>query len=163
MLVVADASPLIGLLKIGHVDVLPRLYGSVVIPPQVAMELASPKRAPEVKAFFTVPPAWLVTCSPSKTEPIEGLGEGETAAINLARELKADLLLIDELDGRAAAIAQKITTVRTAAVLFDAANANILADLKSAFDKLKATNFRVPPSGPRRASTATSSNQSHAD
>jgi len=29
-------------------------------------------------------------------------------------------------------------------VLFDAANAGVLPDLKSAFDKLRATNFRVP-------------------
>jgi predicted nucleic acid-binding protein len=34
MLVVADASPIVGLVKIGHVDVLAALYGSVVIPPQ---------------------------------------------------------------------------------------------------------------------------------
>jgi predicted nucleic acid-binding protein len=37
MLVVADTSPFIALLKIGQVDILPKLYGSVVIPPQVAV------------------------------------------------------------------------------------------------------------------------------
>ena len=35
MLVVADASPFVGLVRIGQADVLPALYGSVVIPPQV--------------------------------------------------------------------------------------------------------------------------------
>ena len=39
MLVVADSSPLIGLLKIGYVDVLPRLFRSVAIPQEVAAEL----------------------------------------------------------------------------------------------------------------------------
>jgi predicted nucleic acid-binding protein len=144
MLVIADTSPLIGLLKIGHVDVLPRLYGSVVIPPQVAAELASRKRPPEVQAFIAAAPPWLSTRSPAKVEEIEGIDLGERAAISLARELKADLLLIDESKGREAAIARHIRTARTAAVLFDAANAGVLPDLKEAFDKLKATNFRVP-------------------
>ena len=68
----------------------------------------------------------------------------ELAAISLAREFNADLLLIDENKGRQAAIALHIRTARTAAVLFDAANAGAIADLKVAFEKLKATNFRVP-------------------
>ena len=148
MLVVADTSPFIALLKIAHVDILPKLYGSVVIPPQVAIELASLKRPPEVHAFIANPPEWLSTRSPSKLEIIKGLDEGECAAINLARELKADLLLIDENKGREAAKAWHIPNARTAAVLFDAANAGVLADLQTAFDKLKATNFRVPPKGP---------------
>jgi predicted nucleic acid-binding protein len=145
MLVIADTSPIIGLLKIKELDILPRLYGTVVIPPQVAAELASPKRSLEVRAFIADRPAWLVTRSPSRIEAIEGLDEGECAAINLAQELHADLLLMDETKGRAVAIARHVTTVRTAAVLFEAANSGALTDLRSAFDKLRATNFRVPP------------------
>jgi predicted nucleic acid-binding protein len=52
-------------------------------------------------------------------------------------------LLIDEANGRHAAIARHIRTLRTTALLLDAANAGALPDLKSAFDKLRATNFRV--------------------
>lgn len=145
MIVVADASPLIGLVRIGCVDVLPRLYGSVTIPDEVAAELASPKRAPEVRQFIATLPVWPSVRSPAGFEEIEDLDPGELAAISLARELNADLLLIDEARGREAAIALHIRTARTAAVLFDAANAGVLPDLKGAFDRLKATNFRVPP------------------
>ncbi len=35
MLVVADSSPLIVLINIGHIDVLPGLFGQVIVPPQV--------------------------------------------------------------------------------------------------------------------------------
>ncbi|HEX8914483.1 MAG TPA: DUF3368 domain-containing protein [Humisphaera sp.] len=144
MLVVADASPLIGLVKIGHADVLAGVYGTVVIPPRVAAELASPRRPADVRAFAAKPPPWLEVRAPSRVDPIDDLDPGELEAINLARELKADLLLIDEAKGRAAAVALGILTARTAAVLFDAANAGVLPDLKAAFDKLRATNFRVP-------------------
>lgn len=144
MLVVADASPLVGLVKIGHADVLAALYGSVLIPPQVAAELGSPKRPAEVRAFLASPPAWLSVRAPSHLEAIDDLDPGELEAISLAKEIGADLLLIDEAKGRAAAIALHIPTARTAAVLFDAASAGVLPDLKSAFDRLRATNFRVP-------------------
>ena len=144
MLVVADTSPFIGLIKIGHVEVLPRLYGAVMIPPEVAAELASSKRTPDVRAFIASDPPWLSVRAPVRVETITGIDPGECAAISLARELGADLLLIDENKGREAAMARHIRTVRTAAVLFDAANVGVLPDLKSAFDRLKATNFRVP-------------------
>jgi predicted nucleic acid-binding protein len=144
MLVVADASPLIGLVKIGHVDVLAALYGAVVIPPRVAAELASPKRPAEIRGFMASRPAWLSVRAPSRLEAIADLDAGELEAISLAKELGADLLLIDEAKGREAAIALHIPTARTAAVLLDAANAGVLPDLKAAYDKLRATNFRVP-------------------
>lgn len=132
MLVVADTSPFIGLLKIGHVDVLPRLFGSVVIPPQVAAELANAKRPAEVLAFMASPPAWLMVRAPTTLEQIPEIDEGERAAICLARELKADILLIDERTGREAAIARNIRTLRTTALLLNAAKAGVLTDLRTA-------------------------------
>lgn len=143
MLVVADTSPFIGLLKIGHIEVLPRLFSTVVIPPEVAAELSSLKRPAEVQAFIAAPPEWLSVRSPKKLEDIPDLDEGERAAISLACELKADVLLIDEKAGREAAIARHIRTLRTTALLFDAAKVGVLPDLREAFDKLAATNFRV--------------------
>jgi len=145
MLVVSDSSPFVGLLKIGHVDALPKLYGSVIIPAEVAAELASEKRPIEVRSFIQSAPAWLTVRTPSKLEAIADIDKGELAAISLARELRADILLIDETRGREAAIARNIRTLRTTAMLLDAANAGVIPDLKAAFDKLQATNFRVKP------------------
>jgi predicted nucleic acid-binding protein len=39
MVVIADTSPLNYLILVGHADVLPELYGEVVIPPAVLREL----------------------------------------------------------------------------------------------------------------------------
>lgn len=144
MLVVADASPFVGLVKIGLVDILPKLFGTVVIPPEVRADLLKPSQAFEVITFVTSPPAWLTVRAASVIEAIPDLDIGECAAISLAKELHADLLLIDEARGRDAAIARNIVTFRTAAVIRQAADSGFVPNLRDAFDRLKKTNFRVP-------------------
>lgn len=142
MLVIADSSPFVALIKIEQIQVLQKLFGAVVIPPAVADELASPKRPQPVRDFITRPPVWLSIRKPSSVESIPKLDLGEREAISLARELKADLLLIDENDGVAAAVARQVPVTRTTALLRDAANRGLI-DLKQTFERLKATNFRV--------------------
>jgi predicted nucleic acid-binding protein len=100
MVVVADSSPFILLVNIGHIDVLPALFGQVIIPPDVAAELRRSNRPQAVQDFIQAAPPWLVERVPAVIEPIPLLHAGEVAAISLALEPKADLLLIDEVDGR---------------------------------------------------------------
>ena len=103
MIVVADSSPLIVLIAIGHVEVLADLDEQVAIPPEVAAELGSPRRSESVGAFITTPPAWLQVRAPISIEETIGLHSGEAAAIALALELRADRIIIDETSGRKAA------------------------------------------------------------
>ena len=145
MIVVADASPFIGLLKIGCVDVLPKLFGRVVVPREVWAELGHAGGAEVVRAFAAAPPDWLDVREATDMADLPPLHAGERAAISLAVSLGADLLLIDERDGRRAATDCGLKTARTAAVLFRAADAGVLDDLAAAYARLKATDFRVPP------------------
>jgi predicted nucleic acid-binding protein len=142
MVVVADSSPLIVLVNIGHVGVLPTLFGEVVIPPAVLSELHSANRPAAVRNFVAQPPSWLLERAPSKIEPITGLHAGELAAISLALELRADLLLIDDLSGRKAAADRKIPLAGTIGVLELAADQSLL-DLRDAFDEIKKTDFWI--------------------
>ncbi len=100
MLVIADTSPLSALAEIGHVDVLPALFHEVLIPPQVAAELAHPRAPQAVRELLAALPAWLQIRAPHTLLSIPELDSGEVEAISLAVELHADLLLIDEKDGR---------------------------------------------------------------
>ncbi len=59
MIVVADTSPLNYLIRLGHPDVLREIYGRVLVPRAVLMELQHPEAPPEVSAWATAPPAWL--------------------------------------------------------------------------------------------------------
>ena len=144
MIVVADSSPLIVLVNIRHVEILPALFREVVIPPQIASELADSKRPPAVQDFIHDKPPWLQVQAPVSVEAIPELHEGECAAISLASELKADLLLIDESDGRAAARARHLQITGTIGILQRAAEQGLL-DLAETFERIKQTDFWISP------------------
>lgn len=140
MIVVADSSPLIVLVNIGHERVLSDLFGHIVIPDDVAAELAGPRRPEIVRAFIVSPPPWIEIRAPLSVEPIPDLHAGENAAISLARELRADALLIDERRGRRAATDRGLQVIGTIGVL-EAAAARGLLDLEQAFEMVKQTDF----------------------
>jgi predicted nucleic acid-binding protein len=144
MIIVADSSPFVVLVAIGHVDVLPALFQEVRIPPEVASELASPRRPEVVRAFVAAPPPWLRIQSPQFVESIEGLHAGEAAAIALAQELLADRVIIDESLGRRAATERGLRVVGTIGVLEAAAERGFI-DLGHAFEEVKKTDFWVSP------------------
>jgi predicted nucleic acid-binding protein len=144
MVVVADSSPLVALTNIGHIDVLPRLFGQVIIPPEVSAELGQRSRPQVVRDFIASPPDWLIERAPVATQPIVALHPGELAAISLAQELKADLLLVDDVRGRKAAEDRRIPFTGTIGVLELAAERGLL-DLQDAFARLKNTDFWISP------------------
>jgi predicted nucleic acid-binding protein len=144
MIVVADSSPLVVLINIGQVDLLPALFKQILIPPEVAAELDSPKRPEAVRTFIASPPPWIEIRSPSSVEAIAGLHAGESAAISLAREVQASRLIIDEHRGRKAAAERSLKVVGTIGVL-EMAAAMRLIELEQAFERVKQTDFGLAP------------------
>jgi len=142
MLVVADSSPLIVLIDIGHIAVLPVLFGEVIVPPEVVAELDQPRRPQAVRDFAASRPSWLFERAPVAIKPIPTLHAGEIAAISLAQELNADLLLIDEVCGRKAAAERHIPFTGTVGVLELAADRGLL-NLQDAFGRVKKTDFWI--------------------
>ena len=57
MLVVTDTTPINYLVLIGHVDILPSLYGHVVIPQAVVGDLQHPRTPESVRAWIAAPRA----------------------------------------------------------------------------------------------------------
>jgi predicted nucleic acid-binding protein len=142
-LVIADTSPINYLLLIGHIDILPALFEKVIVPAAVRDELKHPKAPPVVKNWIAVPPAWLDVRQTSHLgDPSsEILDAGEAAAIALAIEFHADLLLMDDEEGVMAARGKGLEVTGTLGVLSRAAQRHLL-NLAEAFDRLKHTNFR---------------------
>lgn len=80
MLVIADSSPLIALVNIGHIDVLPQLFREIVIPPAVAAEITTSARPQIVRDFATARPTWLKVQTPKLVQQIPELHQGECEA-----------------------------------------------------------------------------------
>lgn len=79
---------------------------------------------------------------PSNIVLDEKLGGGESAAIALAIEIKAEAILIDERDGTRIANRLGMATVGTLGILSLAAEKKLLS-LEKAFAALQQTSFRV--------------------
>ena len=105
MIVVSDTTPLISLMKIGHLDLLEKYFGEIQIPQAVFNELTSnPKFAEESKEIKDCTFIHIVQVLDYKSVDLlrraTGLDMGESEAIVLTDNLQADLLLMDEAKGR---------------------------------------------------------------
>ncbi|MEO8883230.1 MAG: DUF3368 domain-containing protein [Devosia sp.] len=143
--VVADSGPLRYLVLIGEIDILPKVVGEVLIPPEVRYELDRPETPASVRAWIAARPSWLaVQPGPAVTDPaLARLDPGERAAIALAASIGADAVLMDDRAGVAVALAKGLAVLGTLGVLDRAAQRGLI-DLEGAFTRLRATNFRYP-------------------
>ncbi|HEY2546117.1 MAG TPA: hypothetical protein VGI46_08640 [Candidatus Acidoferrum sp.] len=143
--IVADTTPLNYLVLIEAVEVLPQLYGTVLIPPAVHAELSDRQAPDQVRAWVMQPPSWLriVPLRIPASASLMYLDAGERDAIALATEQEASLLLMDERDGAAAARALNLKVLGTLGVL-DVAAAHGWIDLSVMFERLRQTTFRSP-------------------
>jgi predicted nucleic acid-binding protein len=102
MIVVSDTSPICYLLLIGEIELLPQLYDEVFIPKIIQQELSHIKSPRVVQKWIETPPDWLViqSVAPCFDRDLEVLDSGERAAIILAEQLNANLVLVDDALGR---------------------------------------------------------------
>jgi predicted nucleic acid-binding protein len=147
MIVVSDTTPLRYLAVIGGLDWLQALFGHVVCPPEVLAECRNENAPAPLRTWADSPPSWLRIMPVStgvRALPIEALLDvGETAALCLALELHADLVLLDERRGRAVATQLGLPLTGTLGVLVEAALHGLM-DFESALTLLRgSTNFRV--------------------
>ena len=146
MIVVADTSPLNYLVLLGHIEILSKIYAEIVVPQTVLDELQDSDAPSEVRSWFSAPPAWLqVSTLIFRQDPLmERLDRGEQDAILLAESVKAERLIIDDLEGRREAVHRGLQVKGTLGLLAEGARRNFL-DLPQALADLQATNFHVSP------------------
>lgn len=152
MIVIADTTPIRYLVILGLADLLPRLYGDVVIPSAVFDELTSSGSPTEVRNFLSNKPDWLevkALSKPVSSALLEILDRGESEAIELAIEISAGLILIDERLGRRVASDRGLEYTGTLGILQSAA-ANGWIDLHDAIESLEQANFYFSPDLRRR-------------
>jgi predicted nucleic acid-binding protein len=143
VIIVADSAPLHYLLLLDLQDLLPQLYGDVLVPTAVVSELSSAGAPKKVREWLSAVPVWLQIKSvpPEHTAMVsDELDPGEREAIALARIVSADLLLIDESDGRREARRLSLHVTGTLGVLRAAAELALI-DVPVVVGNLRTTNF----------------------
>jgi predicted nucleic acid-binding protein len=146
MIVVADTSPINYLILIGEIEILTKMYGTVVIPHAVREELLRPSAPEMVRNWTSQLPIWLEVHTPVNTPDasLAMLDPGERDAIVLAGELAADQLIVDDRQGRHEAEKRGIPVIGTLGVIREAATLGLL-DLRAALKRLEATTFHIAP------------------
>src|ERR1019366_2332553 len=144
-LVIADTGPVNYLILIGHIDVLPALFEKVILPAVVRDELKHRKAPPAVQQWIAAPPSWVEVRQTANVMDASDpshvtLDAGEEAAIALAVELRAELILMDDRDGVLVARSKGFRVAGTLGILSMAAERS-LVDLAEAFERIKQTSF----------------------
>lgn len=150
MTVLSNTSPIHYLILIGEVDILPELFGRVLIPSAVNAELRAQGAPEAVRIWMSRSTDWLDIGSVSSSLARElslssKIDPGEREAIALASEFASPLLLIDDREGRRVAEEVGIRVVGTLGLLDRADAAGLIADLPTAVTRLRASGFRIAP------------------
>jgi uncharacterized protein len=140
MIVISDSSVLINLAWINQLELLPRLYGSVVVPTAVWQEVVE-KGAGKPGAAAVRAANWLQVREPQNKPLVHALRQdldiGEAEAIALSIEQDAALLLMDERIGRAAAQHFGLDVIGVVGILLIAKQQEMLPEIKSSLDDLR--------------------------
>ncbi len=150
MIVISDTTPLITLMKAGRLDVLNRLFGDVLIPEAVYEELTcNDAFRDEVEIIQDSSYIKVVTVGDdsrvSFLQRVSGLDLGESEAIIYADEVKADLLLMDEIAGRRVARNMSLTITGSIGILVQAFQSGILSqsEVEDALRRIRESNRHI--------------------
>ncbi len=152
MIVVSDTTPLISLLKINRIDLLERLFGQVLIPDAVFNELTSNEKF-QLEARQIKQTKFVLVKGVSNKDAVSllrratGLDQGESEAIVLTDETKADLLLMDEAKGRSVSAQMGLKIMGTIGILMAAYEEKALTsdEVRNCVDGLQRAGRHIGP------------------
>ena len=143
--VISNTSPMQYLYQAGLLDLLPALYGRVVVPEAVAGELREGLtrgvELPDVAAL-----SWAEVRAPKERTVlplVSDLGPGEREALALAVETPDSLVIVDDALARKHALLLGVSFTGTLGVLLKAKRSGHLKAVGPALDKLDALGFRL--------------------
>jgi uncharacterized protein len=144
-IVIADSSPLIGLARIGQIEILRKLASRVLVPPAVRDEVTI--HTPEAPGASTIRQAvWIEVEAPDhlEVEPLAILlDRGEAEAIALAQRLPDATLLLDDARARRVAERLGIRRIGTVGLLRRAKMAGLILAVKPHLEALIANGIYI--------------------
>ena len=140
MRIVSNTSPLLLLAKIQRLGLLAQLYERILIPAAVLDEISvkADAAAAQIQALIPTPRFALQRATPQTLARLPvALGRGEREAIALALETAADLVLLDDQEGRRLARVHGLAVTGTVGVLLEARTRGLIPALRPELDRLR--------------------------
>ena len=146
MIVVSDSTILIGLAKIGELNLLKKVFSKIYIPEEVFKEVVEKgRKKPGSEDIKTA--SWIKSKSVKDKIQVAflmgNLEKGEAEVLVLAKELKADLVLVDEEKARKSAAIAGFDIMGLLGLLVLAKKLNLIDEIRPLIDKLKSKKFRI--------------------
>lgn len=140
MSVASNASPLVNLGRIGQLELLPQLYGELLVPEAVWHEVVVQGRG-QPGAHEVETADWIRIVPVANRALVRALRQeldaGEAEAIALALEARVDMLLMDEHLGRETALHMGVQCVGLVGVLVEAKHRGLIGQVKPLLDILR--------------------------
>ena len=146
MIIVSDTTPISELAKVNYLNLLPKLFGRVMIPKGVYDELTTGNHPAALRVREL---SWLDVVTVNnrlvvkELQQVGNLDLGESEAIALAEEMNADRLLIDEKAARRVATARNLPIIGTMGVLLLAKRQGELENVKDVLDQMQQQGTRI--------------------
>ena len=140
MTIVSNASPLITLARIGHLDLLHQLYNDIIIPEAVWHEVVV-EGTNQPGAEIISSASWVVQRAVTNRPLVQALQQeldaGEAEAIALAIEIGSALLLMDERLGRDTARHFGLHYIGVLGILIEAKHKRFVQTITPLIDALR--------------------------
>jgi predicted nucleic acid-binding protein len=139
MTVIPDTSPLILLAKIERLELLTLLYDEIVVPSAVYREVQAKSGSGaegihQWRRQYDIPSTKVDASQLARISA--DLGPGERSAIASACERNADLVILDDQEGRRVAQAHGVEVTGTVGVLVEARSAGHIDSFRDELDRL---------------------------
>lgn len=148
-MIVSNTSPIYNLSTIGQLDLLRQLYGVIYIPQAVLTEITNVGNT-DSSALIVPTLDWIkpLTCGDlnlvQTLRQVNKLDLGESEAIALSLQLKAERLIIDERLGRKVALSFELKITGVLGVILAAKNKGLVSSIKPLLNLLiTRTGFRL--------------------
>lgn len=142
-IIVSDATPIIAFSKINRLKLLEDIVGDLIIPEGVSRELFAYKKA---DTGVLKECRWIKTKTVNSQSDVNlllpTLDKGESEVIILAKEINADIVVIDELSARKVAIMLGLPVIGTIGLLIAAKEKGLIEKVKPIWDEMIAKGIR---------------------
>ena len=146
MILIADSSALIALAICDGLQYLEPLYGGVLVPDAVYSEVTKAEKAESVKLRGYLKGRTRTVDTTNYVYLDAFADRGETEAMLLYKQIRADTLLIDDRRGRKIAQLNGIKIVGSMGVLLAAKKRGLLTQIAPVLDRLSNSRVFIDPS-----------------